>query len=103
MDRARAAPRAGAVGPRARLRRPLRAPQRRPAARAAAAPDPRGLARRPRPPACCAVPRGGGAELGDHVDALARARQGCRSPAAVESRWLKAADAVPGVACLAIA
>ena len=54
-----AAPRRGAVGPRARLRRPLRAPQRRPAARAAAAPDRRGLARRPRPPARRAVPRGG--------------------------------------------
>ncbi len=54
VGRARPAAGAGTVGPRARLRRALRAPQRGCAARSAPAPGARGVARRPGPRAASA-------------------------------------------------
>ena len=88
VGRARPAAGAGAVGPRARLRRALRAPQRGRAARAPAAPrGPRcGWPTRPR--ARGALPRGGTERLDDDDEAGAGARQ---------RRGAPAAEASPGV------
>ena len=75
-----AAARARAVGPRARRRRALRAPQRRrAAARCCRGSGRRGVARRPRPPAGRPVPRAAAARLGVTSTPRARAPATARS------------------------